>query len=119
MSKSAINQRVRVLGEQIDDEALSLHDCRHLWDRLASKAGQHVVLTGDALALYPDTAHRQRESCVSTLNEMQISNTLLPCLKKETEEGQYTCKTFSACFKLYTLSPHLLFGLEILRELGL
>lgn len=39
MSKSAINQRVRALGEQIGVEALSPHDCRHFWASSASEAG--------------------------------------------------------------------------------
>lgn len=39
MSKSAINQRVHALGEQIGVEALSPHDCRHFWASSASEAG--------------------------------------------------------------------------------
>ena len=39
MSKSAINQRVRALGEQIGVENLSPHDCRHFWATSASEAG--------------------------------------------------------------------------------
>ena len=39
MSKSAINQRVRALGEKIGVEALSPHDCRHFWATSASEAG--------------------------------------------------------------------------------
>jgi hypothetical protein len=39
MSKSAINQRVRALGEAIGVEALSPHDCRHFWASSASEAG--------------------------------------------------------------------------------
>ncbi len=39
MSKSAINQRVRTLGEQIGVENLSPHDCRHFWATSASEAG--------------------------------------------------------------------------------
>ena len=39
MSKSAINQRVRSLGEQIGVENLSPHDCRHFWATSASEAG--------------------------------------------------------------------------------
>lgn len=39
MSKSAINQRVRCLGEQIRVENLSPHDCRHIWATSASEAG--------------------------------------------------------------------------------
>src|SRR5712692_10405877 len=39
MSKSAINQRVRVLGEHIHVEHLSPHDCRHFWATSASEAG--------------------------------------------------------------------------------
>lgn len=39
MSKSAINQRVRALGEQIGVEDLSPHDCRHFWATSASEAG--------------------------------------------------------------------------------
>ncbi len=39
MSKSAINQRVRALGERIGVEKLSPHDCRHFWATSASEAG--------------------------------------------------------------------------------
>jgi integrase len=39
MSKSAINQRVRWLGEQIGVEQLSPHDCRHFWATSATEAG--------------------------------------------------------------------------------
>jgi integrase len=39
MSKSAINQRVRWLGEQIGVAGLSPHDCRHFWATSASEAG--------------------------------------------------------------------------------
>jgi len=39
MSKSAINQRLRFLGEQIGIESLSPHDCRHFWATSASEAG--------------------------------------------------------------------------------
>ncbi len=39
MSKSAINQRVRWLGEKIGVEHLSPHDCRHFWATSASEAG--------------------------------------------------------------------------------
>jgi integrase len=39
MSKSAINQRVRWLGEQIGMKKLSPHDCRHFWATSASEAG--------------------------------------------------------------------------------
>lgn len=39
MSKSAINQRVRALGEKIGVENLSPHDCRHFWATSASEAG--------------------------------------------------------------------------------
>ncbi|HEY4389548.1 MAG TPA: site-specific integrase [Ktedonobacteraceae bacterium] len=39
MSKSAINQRVRWLGEQLGIKKLSPHDCRHFWATSASEAG--------------------------------------------------------------------------------
>jgi integrase len=39
MSKSAIYQRVRFLGDQIGIEHLSPHDCRHFWATSASEAG--------------------------------------------------------------------------------
>lgn len=39
MSKSAINQRVHFLGEQIGLARLSPHDCRHFWATSASEAG--------------------------------------------------------------------------------
>lgn len=39
MSKSAINQRGRALGEHIGVENLSPHDCRHFWASSASEAG--------------------------------------------------------------------------------
>ncbi len=39
MSKSAINQRVRALGEAIGVEHLSPHDCRHFWASSAAEAG--------------------------------------------------------------------------------
>jgi integrase len=39
MSVSAINQRVRFLGEQIGVDHLSPHDCRHFWATSASEAG--------------------------------------------------------------------------------
>ena len=39
MSKSAINQRVRVLGETIGVKDLSPHDCRHFWASSAASAG--------------------------------------------------------------------------------
>lgn len=39
MGKTAINQRVRSLGEKIGVEDLSPHDCRHFWATSASEAG--------------------------------------------------------------------------------
>jgi integrase len=39
MSRSAINQRVHFLGEQIGLARLSPHDCRHFWATSASEAG--------------------------------------------------------------------------------
>lgn len=43
MSTSAINQRIRVLGEAIGVDTLSPHDCRHFWATSAAEAGTELV----------------------------------------------------------------------------
>lgn len=41
MSERAITARVKELGERIDIEGLSAHDCRHYWATAATQAGTH------------------------------------------------------------------------------
>lgn len=48
MSKQAITDRVRVLGEAIGVEGLSAHDCRHYWSTSVVKGGTDVKTLQDA-----------------------------------------------------------------------
>ncbi len=48
MSTRAITDRVRVLGEQVELEWLSAHDCRHYWASSAVKGGTDIRSLQDA-----------------------------------------------------------------------
>jgi integrase len=48
MSKRAITDRVRVLGEEIGVEGLSAHDLRHTWATWAARSGTPIDRLQDA-----------------------------------------------------------------------
>jgi integrase len=48
MSKRAITDRVRTLGEEIDVEGLSAHNLRHTWATWAARSGTPIDRLQDA-----------------------------------------------------------------------
>ena len=48
MSRQAITDRVRILGEAIGIEGLSAHDCRHYWSTAAIRGGTDIKSLQDA-----------------------------------------------------------------------